>query len=145
MDAIRLAFLGQPSPVPLILPIMATRICAGFPSPADDHLDEDIDLAGILIQNKPATFMWRVLGNSVVEAGIHDGDVVVVDRSVAPTDGCVVVAAIDGEVSLKVYRARYGGVLTFANPDMPIFALGEMASVEIWGVVIWTLHRPRMP
>lgn len=65
-------------------PIAGTRICAGFPSRADDFLDGEIDLARILTPNRAATFLWRVAGHSLKETGIHDGDVVVVDRSRKP-------------------------------------------------------------
>lgn len=79
-----LTYIGQPSDWPIVLPVMGTRICAGFPSPADDFLDGELDLTRILVKNKPATFLWRVAGTSMRDVGIFDGDVVVVDRSVNP-------------------------------------------------------------
>ena len=122
------------------LTMMVTRICAGFPSPADDFTDDELDLQRLLAPNRPSTFLWRVRGSSQVGTGIHDGDVVVVDRSMRPEEGRVVVACIDGTVSLKLYRR---GRLAFANPEMPAFAPDEAADIEIWGVVTWTLHKPR--
>ena len=103
-------------------------------------MDDELDLQRLLAPNRPATFLWRVSGTSMVETGIHEGDVVVVDRSTKPEDGSVVVACIDGAVSLKLYRrVRF----VFANRDLPAFAVDEVAHVEIWGVVTWTLHKPR--
>ena len=129
----------------LMLPMIGTRICAGFPSPADDFLDGELDLARILAPNRAATFLWRVSGHSMLESGIDDGDVVVVDRSAQPKHGDVVVAVINGEVSLKLYRIVGGrATLCFANRAMPPFVITESASVEVWGTVTWTLHRPRV-
>ena len=128
----------------LVLPMVGTRVCAGFPSPADDFLDEEIDLVAILTPNAAATFLWRVSGNSMLEAGIHDGDIVVVDRSVKPKHGRVVVCAINGETSLKLYETKPHLRLAFANRDMPTFPINEVADIEIWGVVTWSLHKPRM-
>ena len=126
----------------LLLPMVGTRICAGFPSPADDFLDEEIDLATILRPN-PASFLWRVRGSSMIEAGIHDGDLIVVDRSATPKDGDVVVCTINGENSLKLFEDRGAMRLAFANSDMPAFAIDEAAEIEIWGVATWSLHKPR--
>lgn len=137
--------LGPIAPEQLLLPLIGTRICAGFPSPADDFLDGEIDLTRILAPNRAATFLWRVSGHSMRETGIHDGDVVVVDRSKKPRHGDVVVATINGEVSLKLYRNDGRPTLAFANRDMPVFFLADTAEVEVWGTVIWTLHQPRMP
>jgi DNA polymerase V len=77
------------------------------------------------------------------DAGIFDGDVVVVDRSVKPSDGAVVVAVINGETSLKLYKRGTPPRLSFANRDMPAFPLEDVSEVQIWGVVTWTLHKPR--
>ena len=137
-----LHFIGALGTVTLPLPMMGSRICAGFPSPADDFIDDEIDLTRILVANRPATFLWRVSGNSMIEAGIHDGDVVVVDRSMTPRHGEVVVASIRGEVSLKLYQNNGKPRLAFANKDMPAFAVSEDDDVTVWGVVTWTLHKP---
>jgi DNA polymerase V len=108
---------------------MGTRICAGFPSPADDFLDGELDLTKILVKNRPATFLWRVTGNSMKDVGIFDG--------------VVVVAVINGETSRKLFRRGDSPALTFANRDMPAFPMEDVSQVEIWGVVTWTLHKPR--
>lgn len=89
---------------------MAAGLCAGFPSPADDYVETALDPAQLIVTNPTATFMWRVVGSSMVAAGIHDGDYVVVDRSLEPKAGDVVVAVIDGLPSAKmIVRAPGGG------------------------------------
>jgi len=124
-----LTYLGLPCEFPIVLPVMGTRICAGFPSPADDFLDGELDLTKILVKNRPATFLWRVTGNSMKDVGIFDG--------------VVVVAVINGETSRKLFRRGDSPALTFANRDMPAFPMEDVSQVEIWGVVTWTLHKPR--
>ncbi|MBB3948450.1 DNA polymerase V [Rhizobium skierniewicense] len=128
------------------VPLMLHGLCAGFPSPADDYIDESIDLTRLLIRNPPATYLWKVDGNSMRDAGIFNGDLIVVDRSVTPVDGDIVVATIHGERSLKRLRLIGGRPkLTFENSDMPMFDLPEIAEVEIWGVAMCNVHwlRPR--
>jgi len=83
------------------VPLMLHGLCAGFPSPADDYIEESIDLTKLLIRNPPATFLWKVDGNSMRDAGIFHGDLIVVDRSLSPVDGDIVVATVHGERSLK--------------------------------------------
>ncbi|WP_122523249.1 LexA family protein [Pannonibacter phragmitetus] len=130
----------------ITVPMYSHGLCAGFPSPADDYLDEAIDLTKLLVRNPPATFLHRVDGNSMRDAGIYHGDVLVVDRSLKPIDGDVVVAIVLGELSLKRLRLDGGRPrLHFENCDMPQFELPEIAEVEIWGVVVCNIHwlRPR--
>jgi DNA polymerase V len=135
-----LEYLGPISEAELPLPFMGTRVCAGFPSPADDFLDGELDLQRLLVPNRPATFLWRVQGDSMIEAGIHDGDIVIVDRSRTPENGEVVVATISGEVSLKVFR---NGMLHFANKTYPALEVSDYNDAHLWGVVIRSLHVPR--
>ncbi|WP_235923481.1 LexA family protein [Pseudochrobactrum lubricantis] len=130
----------------VLVPLMLHGLCAGFPSPADDYIDDTIDLSKLLISNPPATFLWRVDGHSMRDAGIFHGDLLIVDRSVKPRDGDIVVATVHGErslkrLSLKGDRPR----LTFENRDMPTFEIPELAEVEVWGVAISNIHwlRPR--
>jgi DNA polymerase V len=124
---------------PAFLPISGSNVCAGFPSPADDYLEEPIDLSELLVTRKAATFLWRVQGQSMIDAGIYDGDILIVDRSVEPRPGQVVVAIINGEHSIK--QLLPGMHLAFANKSMPEFRLPDNAEVEIWGIVTWNLHR----
>lgn len=125
----------------ILVPMFAHGLCAGFPSPADDFLDESIDLNTLLVRNRPATFLWRVDGHSMRDAGIFHGDLLVVDRSLKPVDGDIVVAIVDGEQSLKRLRLSGGRPrLVFENREMPFFELPEIAEVEIWGVVVCNIH-----
>jgi DNA polymerase V len=125
----------------LELPVVAHGVCAGFPSPADDHLDEPIDLTRLMIQNPPATFLWRVDGSSMQDAGIFDGDLIVVDRSLDPRDGDVVVATVHGERSLKRLNIREGRPrLSLENESMAPYEVPEDAEVDVWGVVVCNVH-----
>lgn len=128
------------------MPLMGVRVCAGFPSPADDYVEEALDPSRLIVTNPAATFMWRVAGHSMVGAGINDGDYVVVDRSLSPRANDAVVAIIDGLPSVKrVVRLRGGRLaLDFANGAMAPLMLDEAAEAMIWGVVTWSLtpHRP---
>ena len=124
--------LGYPMPVPLL----ARAVPAGFPSPADDYVEQEIDLQRLLITNRPATFLVRVAGDSMIAKGLFDGDLAVVDRSLAPEDDDVVVVDVDGERSFKVWRCRGSRVnLAFANPRYPEYRVPGDALVEVWGVV----------
>lgn len=128
------------------LPLMGARLCAGFPSPADDYVESALDPAELIVTNPVSTFMWRVAGSSMVRAGIKDGDYVVVDRSLTAKSGDVVVAVIDGMPSAKkVKRVRGGGLaLDFADADRTPLLLDESSEAAIWGVITWSLtpHRP---
>lgn len=137
MSPLRLLHLGPGLVGRLVrVPVMGWRVCAGFPSPADDFIEDEIDLPRWLAPNPPATFVWRVAGWSVVGAGIHDADLAVVDRSLSPVAGDIVVAVIDAEPSLKRYRIEGNrDVLAFENPDLPPFTLEESVEALIWGVV----------
>lgn len=131
-----------------LLPIslMGSSVCAGFPSPADDYVEEALDPAHLIVTNPISTFMWRVSGSSMIGAGINDGDFVVVDRSLKVKPNDVVVAIIDGLPSVKRVRRLGGGhlALDFDNPVMAHLILDEASEAMIWGVVTWSLtaHRP---
>jgi DNA polymerase V len=128
------------APSPVFLPIMGRAVRAGFPSPADDHAEGEIDLAKVLIENRPATFIVRVSGDSMTEARMFEGDLAIVDRSLMPLNGDIVVVDIDGERSFKIWRERQGRVaLSFANACYPEFVLRDGAEVDVWGVVVNTI------
>jgi DNA polymerase V len=123
-------------PSPVYIPIMRLAVQAGFPSPADDHVENEIDLQALLVRNRPATFLVRVSGDSMVAARLFDGDLAVVDRSLIPRDGDIVVVDVDGERSFKVWSREPGRIrLSFANPGYAAFVLDDDATVEVWGVV----------
>ena len=123
------------------LPLAGERIAAGFPSPADDYVEVGIDLNDQLIRHPTSTFFLRVSGQSMIDAGIHDGDLLVVDRSLEPRPGRVVVAVLDGAFTLK-RLARHRGRLRLeaANPDYPALELHRCGEVQIWGVAIHVIH-----
>ncbi len=124
------------------LPVFLERVSAGFPSPADDYLDGKLDLNQYLIKHPAATFLVRVTGDSMVKAGIHSGDRLIVDRSLEPKDGKVVIAVLDGELTVKRLQCRHGEVRLLAENDtyQPIDVEGEQA-FEIWGVVTHVIHQ----
>lgn len=125
----------------LPVPIATDLVPAGWPSPAQDYFDGDIDLNEQLIRNRAATFVVRVAGDSMIGAGISDGDELVVDRSLEAGDGDVVIAVIDGEMTVKRLRLAAGGPeLHPENPDYPVL---HPTSLEIWGVVTTCLHHMR--
>lgn len=123
------------------IPLIGQSLCAGFPSPADDFLEGALELPRWLAPNPPATFLWRISGDSMRGAGIFDGDLACVDRSLTPADGSVVVAAIDGEMSIKRYRQDGNRAwLAFENRDLPVFAVEDLQDGVIWGVVRFTIR-----
>ena len=115
---------------------VAATLQAGFPSPAADHTVKRLDLNDVLIKHPLATFLLRVRGHSMRDAGIDEGDVVLVDKAIKPVHGHVVVAVVDGEFTLKRLWRRRGQVkLQAANPDCPDIELVDGQTLEVWGVV----------
>ena len=138
----QIASVSFSAPIPV--PLLARAVRAGFPSPADDFIEEEIDLQRLLITNRPATFLVRVAGDSMVGKGLFDGDLAIVDRSLTPRAGDVVVVDVDGDRSFKVWSGRgAAAALAFANPRYPAFALDPDALVEIWGVVSGSVNPRR--
>ena len=123
------------------LPVFLGRLPAGFPSPADDYIESKLDLNRHLIKHPAATFFVRVTGNSMTGAGIHSGDLLIVDRSLEPTDGQVVVAVLDGELTVKRLQ-RCNGItrLLAENPTYRPIEITEQQTIEIWGVVTNVVH-----
>lgn len=118
---------------------VSSRVAAGWPSPAEDYLDGHIDLSEHLIPRPASTFLVRTSGWSMRDAGISDGDELVVDRSLRPRDGQIVVAVVDGEFLVKYLRTAGRPRLVAAHPDFPDIALAGR-DCEIWGVVTYVLH-----
>ena len=130
-------------PLSTTRPLLTSRVEAGFPSPADDHVERTLDLNEELITHPAATFFLRASGRSMQGAGIHDGDLLVVDRSVPSDEGTVVVAVVDGDFTVKRLRRTHGGMILAAeHPEYPPIPIGAETDVRIWGVVTWVLHRP---
>jgi DNA polymerase V len=127
----------------LLLPIGAGKAAAGFPSPAADHIDQRLDLSEYLVLHPEATFFLRVKGDSMTGAGIHHGDLLIVDRSLEPASGRVIVAAINGELTVKrLQRSRGKFTLKAENPAYPDIIIGDEQELQIWGVVAHVVHTP---
>lgn len=124
------------------LPLYLTKVPAGFPSPAEDYLSNKLDLNEHLIKHPAATFFVRASGSSMVDAGIHENDILIVDRSVAPISGKIVIAAIDGQLTVKRLHKKSDGkfVLKAEHPSHPPIEVNEESDVHIWGVVIHIIH-----
>lgn len=122
---------------------LAPAIKAGFPSPAEDYLRDSLDFNRDLIAHPEATFYGRVDGDSMKDAGINDGDIAVIDRSVEPQNGDVIVGYINGEFTIKYLDLTHkeeGYIeLRPANKDYQSIRIDESDSFEVWGVVIWTI------
>lgn len=126
----------------LVLPMPVAAVRAGFPSPAEDFAVNRLDLTQLLITHPQATFLLRVAGASMREAGIDDGDTLVVDRAIKPRHGHIVVAVVDGEFTVKQLYQRAGRVrLKAANPTFPDIEPKEGQTVEVWGVVSSCIKR----
>lgn len=134
-------FILESTP-PAVLPLLApVSVAAGFPSPAQDYFDGRINLNDHLIKDVTSTYVIRVSGHSMEGAGISDGDELIVNRALEPRDGSVVVAVLDGELTIKRLRLTLTGVVLQAeNPDYPDIRVAELASLDIWGVATVALH-----
>ena len=123
------------------LPVFLGRLPAGFPSPADDYIEGKLDLNRHLIKHPAATFFVRVTGDSMLDAGIHSGDILIVDRSLEAIDGNVIVASLDGELTVKrLFKQGQTLRLLPANKDYQPIEIQAQQSFEIWGVVTNVIH-----
>ena len=122
-------------------PIFMATVPAGFPSPAADYEEGKLDLNRHLIRNPAATFFVRVTGDSMLKAGIHSGDLLVVDRSIEPRDKSVVIAVVNGELTVKRIRIRRNKVTLVAENDAyRSQEIDEKMEFEVWGVVTNVIH-----
>lgn len=125
----------------LVLPMFTEGVSAGFPSPADDFVGHRLDLNELLIKHPLATFLVTVSGNSMINAGIHSGDILVVDKACEPADGKIVIAIIDGDFTVKRMKMIQGvPCLVPENPDYPIIKMKGNMELMIWGVVTSVIH-----
>ncbi|RYH57165.1 MAG: translesion error-prone DNA polymerase V autoproteolytic subunit [Alcaligenaceae bacterium] len=123
-------------PASHLLPMVDATVRAGFPSPAADFGESRIDLMAQLIAHPQATFLLRVRGLSMIEAGLGDNDIIVVDRAIKPANGHIVVAVLDGDFTVKHLQLRAGAMrLKAANPTFPDIIPKDGQTVEVWGVV----------
>jgi DNA polymerase V len=135
--------LTESSSNPLFrLPLYLAKVPAGFPSPAEDYLSTQLDLNEHLIKHPAATFLVRASGSSMVDAGIHENDILVVDKSCPPISGKIVIAAIDGQLTVKRLHKKPDGkfILKAEHPNHPPIEVNENSDVHIWGVVTYIIH-----
>ena len=131
-------------PSPLILPVAGDCVRAGFPSPAEDFQVERLDLTTILVSHPQATFFLRLRGDSMRDAGLFDGDLLVVNRALKPAHQDIVIAVVDGEFTCKTLWLKFGRMkLVAANPTYPEIVPKEGQTIEVWGVVTASIKRFR--
>ena len=141
-ESLRLEFLQPGEFSKSEIPLFADAVPAGFPSPAEDYLDKKLDLNEHLIKRPSSTFFIRVSGSSMTGAGIHDGDLLIVDRSVQAEDNKVVIGVVNGDFTVK--RIRKKGQKIFLQPENPQFREMEIMpgmDFSIWGVVMYVIHK----
>lgn len=126
----------------LEIPLFTEGVSAGFPSPADDFIDKTLDLNEFLVTHPAATFFVRVEGTSMIEAGIHPGDILIVDRAMEPKSGNVVIATLNGDFVVKRFRRSRGkSYLLAENPAFTPIEITDTMHVEVWGVVTYVIHK----
>lgn len=122
-------------------PLYAGHVKAGFPVEVEDYAEAQLDLHNYLVAHPASTFFLRVSGDSMIDAGIFNGDLLVVDRSLKPESGKIVIASVNGELTVKRLEKIGNRVLLVAeNPHYPPIELAEYDHVHIWGVVLYTIH-----
>ena len=141
MDLKRSSNSSKEIPSELLIPLANETISAGFPSPAEDYIEPGIDLNKYLIKNPISTFFLRVNGNSMNNAGIYNNDLLIIDRSINPNPGHIVVALLDGEFTLKrLIKNQNNYYLKADKENYPSISLYEYADIQIWGVAIYSIH-----
>ena len=125
------------------VPYILSRISAGFPSPADDYIENNLSISELLIKNQLSTFLMKVSGESMIEAGINDGDVLVVDRSLEARSRDIVIAIFEGNLTVKrlIIKADGSAILKAENPLYKNILISEYTELEIWGVVTSAIHQ----
>ena len=142
MDLKRSSNSSKEIPSELLIPLANETISAGFPSPAEDYIEPGIDLNKYLIKNPISTFFLRVNGNSMNNAGIYNNDLLIIDRSINPNPGHIVVALLDGEFTLKrLIKNQNNYYLKADKENYPSISLYEYENIQIWGVAIYSIHK----
>lgn len=127
---------------PVEIPLAESSVHAGFPSPADDFLEGQLDLNSLVIRHPEATFFARVEGDSMKDEGIVEGDILVVDKSIEPYNGCLAVAFVDGEFTLKRVKMEPDKILLIpANPKYKIIEISPDSEFAVWGVVNYIVKK----
>jgi len=128
-------------PLRVHIPLFTGKVAAGFPSPADDYVEKTLDLNELLVQRPAATFFVRAQGESMLGAGIHPNDILVVDRLIEPVSGKIVICALDGELTVKrLERENERWKLKAENPAYTDIVIHEELDMIIWGVVTNVIH-----
>jgi len=123
------------------LPLFVAKVSAGFPSPAEDFIEHKLDLNEFLIKHPSATFFVRVEGNSMVNAGIHSGDILIVDRALETVSNKIIIAVLNGELTVKRVLKRLGKLfLVPENPSYKSMEIIDGMEFEVWGVVTHVIH-----
>lgn len=124
------------------LPAFLSAVQAGFPSPAEDYIENQLDLNDLVVKRPAATFYVRVEGESMSDANIHSGDILVVDRSAEASSGKIIVAVINGEFTVKRFILKDNGAyLMPENPKYPALKVDSVSDFQIWGVVTYVIHK----
>ncbi len=124
------------------IPLFVDSISAGFPSPADDYIDEKLDLNKYLIKHPEATFYVKAKGNSMINIGIYEGDILIVDRSITPVNNSIVIGVVNGEFTVKrINKSDDKFYLIPENEDYPPIEITETMDFKIWGVVTNSIHK----
>jgi len=124
------------------IPLFDVKISAGFPSPAEDYVENKLDLNEYLIKHPSATFFIRVSGDSMINAGIFSGDLLIVDRSLEPTNNKIVIAVVEGEFTVKRIKKVKGKLFLAAeNPSFKPMEITSDINCEVWGVVTTVIHQ----
>ena len=140
-DATIAAVCGLSRETGVVRPLFSCGVTAGFPSPAEDYIDQRLDLNELLIKNPAATFFVRVAGDSMTGAGINHDDILIVDRSLEPVSGKIVIAVINGELTVKKLLIEEQRCLLVAeNSDYAPLEICPETGCEIWGVVTSVIH-----
>lgn len=140
----QISVCAESSPLGTPITALVGSVSAGFPSPGQDYSQTQIDLTELLIRDQVSTFIVRVSGSSMEGAGISDGDELIVDKGLEPRDGDVVIAALDGEMTVKRLSITPTGVVLKAeNSEYPNIVVPELADLKIWGVATTCLHALR--
>ncbi len=125
------------------VPYILSRISAGFPSPADDYIENNLSISELLIKNQLSTFLMKASGESMIEAGINDGDLLVVDRSLEARSRDIVIAIFEGNLTVKrlIIKVDGSAILKAENPLYKNILISEYTELEIWGVVTSAIHQ----
>jgi DNA polymerase V len=123
-------------------PLMESGASCGFPSPAEQYTHTPLDLNELLVKNPEATFFVRAEGESMINAGIRNGDILVVDRSIIPVENSIIIACVNNEFTVKyLHRNEDGVILKSGNPEYPDIVLFDGSELRVFGVVTGCIHQ----